>query len=58
MLMALEGLPLKRCLGLEGSLQGWMGGLIHEETSPCTSEVNLKVGKAKEQSPRTSYLNA
>jgi hypothetical protein len=42
--MAPGGFPLKRCLGLEGSLQGWMGGLVHEEASPGISKVILKVG--------------
>jgi hypothetical protein len=56
--MAPRGFPLKHYLGLEGSLQGWMGGLVHEEAFPSTSKVNLKVGQAKGQSPRTSYLNA
>ena len=45
--MAPIELPLKRCLGLEGSLQGWMGGSIHEEAFPSTSKVKLKVGQAK-----------
>jgi hypothetical protein len=56
--MAPRGFPFKRYLGLEGSLQGWMGGSVHGEAFPGTIKVNSKVGQAKGQSPRTSYLNA
>jgi hypothetical protein len=51
MLMALKGLPLKCCLGLEVSLQSWMEGLVHEEASLGTSKVNLKVGQGKRTDP-------
>jgi hypothetical protein len=40
MLMEPRGFPFKRILGLEGSLEGWMEGLVHEEASPGTSKVN------------------
>jgi len=57
MLMAPKGFPLKHCLGLIVSLQGWMGGSIHEEASSGTIKVNLKVDQSKGRSPRTSQLN-
>jgi hypothetical protein len=41
--MAPEGLSLKCYLGLEDSLQGWMGGSVHEEAFPSTNKVNTKV---------------
>jgi len=45
--MALGVFPLKHCLGLEGSLQSWMGGLVHEEAFLGSSKVILKVGQGK-----------
>jgi hypothetical protein len=51
MLMALGGLPLKSCLGLDGSSQDWMVGLVHEEASPSTNKVISKVGQGKREEP-------
>jgi hypothetical protein len=51
MFMALGGFPLKRCLELEDSLQGWMGGLVCEKASLGTSKVNSKVGQGKRPKP-------
>jgi hypothetical protein len=49
--MAPRGFPLKHCLGLYGFLQDWMGGLIHEESSPITSKAISKVGQGKREEP-------
>jgi hypothetical protein len=51
MLMESRGFPLNNFLGLEGSLQGWMRGFVHEEDSPGTSKVNSKVGQEKNRDP-------
>jgi hypothetical protein len=53
-----KGFLFKHYLGLESSLQVWMGGFVHEKSFSGTIKMNLKVVKEKGQIPRTSYLNA
>jgi hypothetical protein len=56
--MTPRGFPFKHHLGLEGSVQGRIGGSIHEEAFPDTINVNSKVGQEKIHISRMPYLNA
>jgi hypothetical protein len=49
--MTPAGFPLKCFLGLDGSLQDWMGGLVYEEASPSNNKVISKVIQGKREEP-------